>query len=132
MGTPETGAALECSGGGAASRALQSRTPDGDADTAGKRTKTAGDDEEVRAANHARRGEGRAVTQQMSGEGGPADILVEAAAHILLEVGGKACGGKGRCEHQRQRSQCKDCGGGSICEHQRPRSRCKDCGGSSI
>jgi len=35
--------------------------------------------------------------------------------------------GQNFCEHQRQRSQCKDCGGGSICEHQRQRSKCKDC-----
>ena len=36
------------------------------------------------------------------------------------------------CEHNRQRSNCKDCGGVSICEHNRQRSRCKDCGGASI
>lgn len=36
------------------------------------------------------------------------------------------------CEHDRQRSQCKDCKGGSICEHNKIRSRCKDCKGSSI
>ena len=44
----------------------------------------------------------------------------------------KDCGGSSICEHQRQRSTCKDCGGGSLCEHQRPRRRCKDCGGSGI
>ena len=31
------------------------------------------------------------------------------------------------CQHQRQRSQCKECGGASICQHQRIRSRCKEC-----
>ena len=36
------------------------------------------------------------------------------------------------CEHQRQRSQCKECKGGSICEHQRRKSECNDCTGSSI
>ena len=36
------------------------------------------------------------------------------------------------CEHNRQRSACKECGGGSICEHNRIRSYCKDCGGSSF
>ena len=40
--------------------------------------------------------------------------------------------GKKKCEHGRQRSQCKDCGGGSICEHGRRRSTCKECGGASI
>ena len=37
-----------------------------------------------------------------------------------------------RCEHQRQKSRCKDCGGSGICEHQRQRSSCKDCGGGII
>ena len=40
--------------------------------------------------------------------------------------------GRNLCEHQRERSQCKDCGGSGLCEHQRQRSKCKDCGGSSI
>ena len=37
-----------------------------------------------------------------------------------------------KCEHNRQKDQCKDCGGGSICEHNKRRNRCKDCGGSQI
>jgi hypothetical protein len=37
-----------------------------------------------------------------------------------------------KCEHNRQRSRCKECGGSSICEHNRQRSTCKECGGSSI
>ena len=40
--------------------------------------------------------------------------------------------GNKKCEHNRERSKCKDCGGGSICEHNRLRSTCKDCGGSQI
>ena len=36
--------------------------------------------------------------------------------------------GHKKCEHGRQRSQCKDCGGGSFCEHGRQRRHCKDCG----
>ena len=36
------------------------------------------------------------------------------------------------CEHNKQRSQCKDCVGGGICEHNKRRSICKDCGGSQI
>jgi predicted GIY-YIG superfamily endonuclease len=37
-----------------------------------------------------------------------------------------------KCEHNRERSKCKQCGGGQICEHNRIRSTCKQCGGSSI
>jgi hypothetical protein len=37
-----------------------------------------------------------------------------------------------KCEHKKQRSQCKDCGGSNICAHNRHRSICKECGGSSI
>src|SRR5690606_16035824 len=44
----------------------------------------------------------------------------------------KECGGASICEHDRIRNQCKECGGGSICEHNRIRSYCKECGGSSI
>ena len=44
----------------------------------------------------------------------------------------KDCGGGSICEHNRRRSRCTECGGGSICEHNRERSRCKDCGGGSI
>jgi hypothetical protein len=39
---------------------------------------------------------------------------------------------KAKCEHGRQRNQCRDCGGGSICTHDRLRSQCRDCGGCSI
>jgi hypothetical protein len=44
----------------------------------------------------------------------------------------KDCGGASICEHNRRKSTCKDCGGASICEHNRQKSSCKDCGGSSI
>ena len=36
------------------------------------------------------------------------------------------------CEHNRQKSQCKECSGSSICEHNRYKSRCRECGGGSI
>lgn len=36
------------------------------------------------------------------------------------------------CEHNKIRSTCKECKGGHICQHDRRRSTCKDCGGSSI
>ena len=32
-----------------------------------------------------------------------------------------------KCEHNRQRSKCKECGGGSICQHIRIRSQCRTC-----
>ena len=44
----------------------------------------------------------------------------------------KECGGARICQHQRVRSQCKECGGASICQHQCQRSTCKECGGASI
>jgi hypothetical protein len=37
-----------------------------------------------------------------------------------------------KCEHGRNRYNCKECGGGSICEHGCIRSQCKECGGSAI
>jgi len=37
-----------------------------------------------------------------------------------------------KCEHGRQKSQCKDCHGSGICEHHRERRLCKDCGGSGM
>ena len=36
-------------------------------------------------------------------------------------------GGSQICEHNKQRSQCKDCGGGGICEHNKKRSACPVC-----
>jgi len=36
-------------------------------------------------------------------------------------------GGAIICQHQRERSRCKECAGVSICPHQRERSRCKEC-----
>ena len=44
----------------------------------------------------------------------------------------KECGGIGICEHNRRKEYCKDCGGSGICEHNRQKSQCKDCGGSQI
>src|SRR6056300_36078 len=44
----------------------------------------------------------------------------------------KECGGSGICEHSRLRSQCKECGGGAICEHNRRRTLCKQCEGGGI
>ena len=44
----------------------------------------------------------------------------------------KECGGSQICPHERQRSHCKECGGSQICPHERQRSRCKECKGSQI
>ena len=44
----------------------------------------------------------------------------------------KDCGGACICQHNRKSSQCKNCGVASICEHNHRRSICKDCGGASI
>jgi len=44
----------------------------------------------------------------------------------------KECGGASICEHDKQKSKCKECGGSDICKHDRRKSRCKECGGSSI
>ncbi|AEO97675.1 hypothetical protein ENVG_00281, partial [Emiliania huxleyi virus 84] len=44
----------------------------------------------------------------------------------------KECGGSQICEHNRERSTCKQCGGSQICEHSRRRNQCKECGGSQI
>ena len=37
-----------------------------------------------------------------------------------------------KCEHGRQKSQCKDCRGSQICEHNKRRNICKVCGGSQV
>ena len=37
-----------------------------------------------------------------------------------------------KCEHGRQKRQCKDCGGSAICEHNKRKTRCKECGGSEL
>ena len=36
------------------------------------------------------------------------------------------------CQHNKQRSKCKDCGGSEICQHDRQQSHCRDCNGSQI
>ena len=44
----------------------------------------------------------------------------------------KECGGASICEHNRRRDQCKECGGSSYCHHGRLRTTCRECGGASI
>ena len=88
--------------------------------------------------------EKQAVSDEASHRGFPAPRLRAALAaagssapsrtceHERQRSRCKDCGGSGICEHGRRRTQCKDCGGSGICEHGRQRSRCKDCGGSSV
>ena len=40
--------------------------------------------------------------------------------------------GPKKCEHNRQKAQCKECGGSSICIHERYKYTCKECGGISV
>jgi hypothetical protein len=44
----------------------------------------------------------------------------------------KECGGSSICEHNKRKSRCKECGGSEICEHNKIKSTCKECRGSSI
>ena len=44
----------------------------------------------------------------------------------------KECGGSGICKHNCRKYNCIECGGNGICVHNRRSSRCKDCGGSGI
>ena len=37
-----------------------------------------------------------------------------------------------KCEHNREKSICKDCGGSSICEHDKQKRQCRECNGSSF
>jgi len=44
----------------------------------------------------------------------------------------KECEGASICQHDRQKNQCRECDGSSFCQHDRRRNHCKDCRGSSI
>ena len=44
----------------------------------------------------------------------------------------KACYGSGICEHGSQKSRCTKCHGSQICEHGRRKQYCKACNGSQI
>jgi len=37
-----------------------------------------------------------------------------------------------KCQHNREKSRCKECGGSQICLHNREKSRCKECKCSQI
>ena len=44
----------------------------------------------------------------------------------------KECGGSAFCEHNKFKQYCKECGGSSICEHGKRKTNCKKCGGSAF
>jgi hypothetical protein len=48
--------------------------------------------------------------------------------HLLTKTECKKC--KYKCEHNKERSRCRDCGGRAFCDHGRIKSQCRDCGGS--
>jgi len=58
--------------------------------------------------------------------------IIKKCEHNRQKSDCKDCGGSSICEHNRRKRTCKDCGGSGICEHNRIKYRCKDCGGSSI
>ena len=39
---------------------------------------------------------------------------------------------RGICQHNKQKSYCKECGGSQICIHKKNKSFCKECGGKGI
>ena len=41
-------------------------------------------------------------------------------------------GKRKKCEHGKEKYDCKKCGGGGICDHGKRKRYCKDCGGSGI
>jgi hypothetical protein len=50
-------------------------------------------------------------------------VLLEQLEQAVAEITGPL-----KCQHGRQKSQCKDCGGKGRCLHGRRKDRCKDCG----
>ena len=42
------------------------------------------------------------------------------------------CGGSAFCEHGKFKQQCRDCGGSRFCIHNKRKSRCRDCGGNEF
>ena len=84
-------------------------------------------------SGHSRGAGSSRAAEEQSGEGSRKRAAPDGDEGGSRGGGKRARGGKpGQCEHNRQKSRCKECGGGGICEHSRIRSRCKDCGGTSI
>jgi len=44
----------------------------------------------------------------------------------------KTCGGSSFCEHDKRKSLCIECKGSQICAHNKRKSYCKECGGSAF
>jgi hypothetical protein len=59
-------------------------------------------------------------------------VAIKRCEHNKQRSTCKECKGSAICEHDKQRSTCKECKGSSICEHDKQRSTCKECKGSSI
>ena len=36
-----------------------------------------------------------------------------------------------KCEHNKERSRCRDCGGNEFCIHNKLKQQCRDCGGNA-
>ena len=77
---------------------------------------------------------GSRAADQQGGEGSRKRAAADGDEGGSSEEAKQARGGKpGQCEHNRQRSRCRECGGGSICQHNRQKHRwCRDCGGEGI
>ncbi len=52
--------------------------------------------------------------------------------HDKQKTSCKECGGKGICEHNKHKAYCKECGGSALCEHGKQKRYCKECGGSAL
>ena len=44
----------------------------------------------------------------------------------------RECGGSSYCVHDKQKHQCRECGGSAYCVHDKQKHYCKECGGSSL
>ena len=53
---------------------------------------------------------------------------VNLCIHSLTKTECKMC--KYKCEHNKEKSRCRDCGGSAFCEHGKFKQQCRDCGGS--
>ena len=55
------------------------------------------------------------------------------ASNVAAPVKSYTCRERRRiCQHNKQKSYCKECGGSQICIHKKNKSFCKECGGSQI
>lgn len=52
--------------------------------------------------------------------------------HNIQKTRCKECDGKSLCIHNKRKDYCKDCNGVAFCEHNIQKHRCKKCGGKGI